>query len=119
MICPNCQSGDVVVRASRLTHGVRQRGRGCRACNARWFTREVMVEGTLDVPKPEPEWWSRARALKRLGWRQVTIAEMLGVSQGMVARVLKPAMRARINAGKTYDSEVHNIKRRARQEARA
>jgi transposase-like protein len=93
MICPNCQSGDVVVRDSRVVSGERQRRRKCRACNARWFTAETLVSGSLDVPKAEPEWWSRARSLRRKRLGPLAIARELGKSHSTVIHALKPTER--------------------------
>jgi hypothetical protein len=93
MICPNCQSANALVRDSRIVRGDRQRRRVCWACRARWFTHEVMVEGTLDIPKPEPEWWSEARALRRQGLSYSAIGKELSRPQSAVSYALRPAFR--------------------------
>lgn len=129
MLCPNCGNPDVIVRRSRLVDGDRQRHRGCGKCNARWQTHEVTVEGTLDVPRCEPDWWSRARALRRQKLTFAEIARQLGQDPAAVRRALsKTAREKALVYLKEYRSDEtaramqrnYSAKHRARrQEARA
>src|SRR4051812_21989613 len=123
MLCPHCGSPNVIVRDSRLIEGDRQRRRVCRPCNAQWFTHEVMVEGTLIRPPPEPEWWTTARALRREGMTPTMIARTLGRAFSTVQDVLRPTMRAKSRArakAAVSDPEgrkIRNLKATARREA--
>jgi transcriptional regulator NrdR family protein len=125
MQCPNCKSGDVVVRDSRVVAGERQRRRKCRACNAVWFTRETIVEGSLDVARLEPVWWGVARSLRRKGMTLIGIARELDRSQHAVRRALMPSVRRqhadyqREYLGGDEARRVRRITRKDTHEARA
>jgi transposase-like protein len=93
MICPSCFSSAVAVRDSRIVNGERQRRRVCGQCNARWFTREVVVERSLEVKAPEPAWWTEARSLRRQKLGPVAIARALNKSHSAVICALKPSQR--------------------------